>query len=1388
MSTKDFKAKSIRTEKIIGVNDQNMGGAHTLIYSSSKANNFVGGKDLDMIANIGEDVGLFISGAVGARSAFDKLTPAPAALRDQLLGGTTLVGGDLHVSGNVSAGAFVGVNTTGSFNEPKVGGHFVTTASVSFAGTQGFTYSSDNIGTDTVFYVSGSKTVSGSSDRWEGQVPRAVSVFGGDLVVSGTLYAERQVIEVDQTTTGSFLVSGSLVVSQSATFQQAVNINASNTATHDGSFIHHGALVSRELITSLASRDMILLLSGGQGTGGEGKHSPNEFNYTDTAFFVSGAIGNKDSLVKRGTSLFGGDVAMSGSLYVHSASSADGGSVFFQVDSTQNRVTIKGPIGDDTMILKVQGNDNADAGNAADLFNIDPTKVAVNLNKNDVDFRVSSNNNDASILVDALTNQVILGSAAGTTAATAGGNGTVAVGTDVSVYISGTIGGKDGALPKTIVAAGDMVVSGTIYGPADDNVVIRSDTGVRIFLDADNNTAAAALNIYDGTNVTAHTLVETGEVIFNLGRDPLGDFSVRGDNDKALFFSDAGTEAVAIGWDGEQIGGGGSRPEWGFFNPDDVGSDVKIILSGALGGKGGTTRNTTLNAGDFVTSGTVYAPTLRALQTRLDVFGNNSTSQMFILSGSGAKLDEDESTYTDLAFFVSGSKNSKDSSTKGTALFGGDTAVSGTLHTDTVQALNGNLQLKAIDNNADIEFYVDNSETKALMIDGSVNANLLFTPKANGKMILSASSGGEGEVHIEADGSDLLMTRHVNTLDEHPMFKFRRSRGSGGTEIQPVTATTELGEIRFEGYTAYNATRIFAGIEGQADGGTISNTSAPGKLEFLTTPNGSISMVERMVIKNDGKIGIGTLEPAGILDVAGDNSTSQVLFLSGAGAKLDADESTYTDLAFFVSGSKNSKDTSTKGTAVFGGDVVISGTLHGGSPLTVADLSVSGSTAFSGSVIFSGSSSTVLTGSTIVTGSMIVTGSLTVSGSSTLTSYGPSIFSGSVTITTGSVSDDVRILSPVRITGSVDANLGLSGSHTKLSDGTSAFIAGAGINIASTSNGAVTITGTATSAEWTDTGNILHPNEGASDDVGVGGTGASHTTYGAVIFGSTGNIVTKGFISGSLGLSGSLTRLIDGTSYIKAGSNITVTSASNGAITIASTAGGGGGSNVGWTGPAAGTINTTGSLGVTGSLDVGQDIRHIGDIDNKISFTPDAISVSKPLTVATISGSYAEISKIYASGSDSRFIADGDMYFKVDRNEDAATAHWRFENGGNTEIATLDENGKLTLAGGAELIGLGTLACGVDANFNADVTLGNATSDDITFTGRAASHLLPKTDSAYNLGSADRRWANIYTGDLHLRNDKGNWTIQEDSDKLIVINNLTGKKYKMVLAPLEDDE
>jgi hypothetical protein len=104
-----------------------------------------------------------------------------------------------------------------------------------------------------------------------------------------------------------------------------------------------------------------------------------------------------------------------------------------------------------------------------------------------------------------------------------------------------------------------------------------------------------------------------------------------------------------------------------------------------------------------------------------------------------------------------------------------------------------------------------------------------------------------------------------------------------------------------------------------------------------------------------------------------------------------------------------------------------------------------------------------------------------------------------------------------------------------------------------------------------------------------------------------------------------------------------------------------------------------------------------------------------------------------------------------------------------------------TLGVVSSITGSSTLTMNGTAIFNADVDLGNAVTDTITFTGRVDSDILPLADSAYNLGSITNRWANVYTGDLHLRNDRGDYTLIEEEDMLTIRFNKTGKRYKFVL-------
>ena len=169
-----------------------------------------------------------------------------------------------------------------------------------------------------------------------------------------------------------------------------------------------------------------------------------------------------------------------------------------------------------------------------------------------------------------------------------------------------------------------------------------------------------------------------------------------------------------------------------------------------------------------------------------------------------------------------------------------------------------------------------------------------------------------------------------------------------------------------------------------------------------------------------------------------------------------------------VSGTQGSKNTGVAGTTVFGGDVVISGTLHGGSPLKIdGGMEVtgtfemkpkSGDTAIvrnpNGPVkIFANTNLKLGAGSGIIdlldlddgaAGQIVLTGSGPAAARAVeLNSPGTLFFTGS---TSGS-----------RFKGPVAANDGLSGSLTRLTDGTSYLIAGNNTTIQSASNGQITI-------------------------------------------------------------------------------------------------------------------------------------------------------------------------------------------------------------------------------------------------------------------------------------------------------------------------------------------
>ena len=68
-----------------------------------------------------------------------------------------------------------------------------------------------------------------------------------------------------------------------------------------------------------------------------------------------------------------------------------------------------------------------------------------------------------------------------------------------------------------------------------------------------------------------------------------------------------------------------------------------------------------------------------------------------------------------------------------------------------------------------------------------------------------------------------------------------------------------------------------------------------------------------------------------------------------------------------------------------------------------------------------------------------------------------------------------------------------------------------------------------------------------------------------------------------------------------------------------------------------------------------------------------------------------------------------------------------------------------------------------------------------------AGDIFPSADATHDLGSSSKRWDNIFTNDLHLANDRGDYTIIEEEEYLSIRNNKSGKLYKFVLEEIPED-
>jgi hypothetical protein len=218
------------------------------------------------------DINFFVSGSQGSKGTTTK--------------GTSVFGGDVVISGSLYGG---NITTTGSFNVPGPS-EFVTTASVSIAGGEGFAHRASLNRTDTYFFVSGNMGTNLGAKPALG-----VAVFGGETVISGNLHIP---------TSERALFFGT---DPTKTYVRSPGLNALDLS---GDIVRLGANVST--------------------------HGPPG---TDINFFASGSIDSKDTLTK-GTAVFGGDVVTSGSLYVGAQSAGAKGLILLSPNGSKFKLVV----------------------------------------------------------------------------------------------------------------------------------------------------------------------------------------------------------------------------------------------------------------------------------------------------------------------------------------------------------------------------------------------------------------------------------------------------------------------------------------------------------------------------------------------------------------------------------------------------------------------------------------------------------------------------------------------------------------------------------------------------------------------------------------------------------------------------------------------------------------------------------------------------------------------------------------------------------------------------------------------------------------------------------------------------------------------------------------
>ena len=300
----------------------------------------------------------------------------------------------------------------------------------------------------------------------------------------------------------------------------------------------------------------------------------------------------------------------------------------------------------------------------------------------------------------------------------------------------------------------------------------------------------------------------------------------------------------------------------------------------------------------------------------------NTTGSTSFAGGLGAS-HVTSNLGSDTFFFVSGAVDSRGTSTRGTSVFGGDVVVSGTLSVNRSDADVSSMVTITTDGKVGI-----GTDTPAhkLSVGGNMDVGEYIYHKNDADTFIQFADDSIG---ITAGGEQLI------TISEDPTFV---KIGDGGDVDFQVRTLGDDNTLYVRGDTdrigiGTNAPSSILHIKESAPTLTFQreNNSNASTIDFVGALGNTGNSIVHDSSTND--LVFKTFNGSGVEEImrVGDHygvSKRQIILLSGSGIHAGAMQPKQTsDISFFVSGAIGSKDTTTRGTSVIGGDLVVSGAI-----------------------------------------------------------------------------------------------------------------------------------------------------------------------------------------------------------------------------------------------------------------------------------------------------------------------------------------------------------------------------------------------------------------------------------------------------------------------------